>query len=150
MFNLFKEEISKQKPYLSQDDLHMETLKLVPHPKFPEDSYPVLPHNSGGAIDLTIEKDGELLDMGTKFDDISKYIDTDFFEKDCDGEMSASKWQEIRSNRRLLYKVMIEQGFTNHPNEWWHYNLGNCPWSELVKKSWVYGSGDEEFNEVSL
>ena len=33
------------------------------------------------------------------------------------------RWLEIRQNRRILYSLMIEQGFTNHPGEWWHYNL---------------------------
>ena len=139
IFELFKKEISSQQPNLAEEELIRETIKLVPHPEIHPKKYDVLPHNSGGAIDLTIEKNGTELDMGTKFDEVSIYIDTDFFEKDMPDGFNEDRWLEIRQNRRILYSLMIEQGFTNHPGEWWHYNLGNCPWAIALDTDWIYG-----------
>jgi len=31
-----------------------------------------------------------------------------------------------RKNRDYLIKVMKEEGFTVHPNEWWHYDYKDC------------------------
>lgn len=139
MFNIFKNQIRMENPDMSDDQLFKRTLQLVPHPNFTEGSYPVMPHNSGGAIDLTLLKDGKELNMGTPFDDTTARADTAYFESNPD-DSSTEEWAHIRENRRILYNLMIDHGFTNHPNEWWHYNLGNHPWSELVGKPSCYNS----------
>lgn len=73
-------------------------------------------HATGGAIDLTIiDSDKKELDMGTPFDDFSVLAHTDSFEN--------SDNEEIKNNRRLLYSVMTNAGFTNYPSEWWHYDF---------------------------
>ena len=78
---------------------------------------PLVPpvHTTGGAIDLTIvDPNGNELDMGTCFDEFTEKTRTDYFEhQGC---------KRIRDNRRLLYNVMINAGFTNFPSEWWHYD----------------------------
>ena len=41
----------------------------------------------------------------------------------------------VRDNRRLLYNVMTEAGFTNLPSEWWHYDYGDKFWAHFTKPS---------------
>ncbi|KGL64254.1 M15 family metallopeptidase [Polaribacter sp. Hel1_85] len=76
-------------------------------------------HSRGSTVDLTIvdiKKEKEL-DMGSPFD---------FF-----GEESHPFFKEIsttqKSNRFLLRKVMLENGFKPYDNEWWHFTLKNEP-----------------------
>lgn len=79
-------------------------------------------HATGGAIDLTIiDSDKKELDMGTSFDDFSSLAHTDSFEN--------SDNEEVKNNRRLLYSVMTNAGFTNYPSEWWHYDYGDAFWA---------------------
>lgn len=90
------------------------------------------PHNSGGAIDLTLydKKQKILLNMGTKFDSLSERAQTDYYETQGS--------DEVRVNRRLLYAAMINAGFTNLPSKWWHYDYGDCFWSYYTGKPMMY------------
>ena len=93
-------------------------------------------HTTGGAIDLTIEDEyGNELEMGTEFDAFTDKTYTDYFEKDVIADDNIIK---IRDNRRLLYKVMTEQGFTNLPSEWWHFDYGDRFWAYYNKKPALY------------
>lgn len=86
------------------------------------------PHETGGAVDLTIVwDDGEPLWMGSLFDDATSLAHTDRFERDAE-EVSFSD-EEARANRRLLYWLMMEAGFASHPREWWHYSFGDLMWA---------------------
>lgn len=81
-------------------------------------------HTTGGAIDLTITgPKGELLEMGTGFDDFTDKTRTTYFE-DEEGDEE----ETIRNNRRLLYHIMTSVGFSNLPSEWWHYSYGDRSW----------------------
>jgi D-alanyl-D-alanine dipeptidase len=83
--------------------------------------YPAV-HSTGGAIDITIvDNNHNELNMGTEFDDFSILANTDAFEN--------SDNEEVRRNRRLLYRVMTSVGFTNFPSEWWHYDYGDAFWA---------------------
>lgn len=123
-------EIKKKKRGLSavaiSDLAEKETLKFVARP-----SYNIIlasPHNTGGAVDLTIvDEDGIPLDMGCEFDDFSDKTWSDFYEYfDNSEDETAIK---IRNNRRMLYNVMTAVGFTNLPSEIWHYDYGNENWA---------------------
>ena len=70
-------------------------------------------HCRGIAIDLTLEKDGKLLEMGTGFDD--------FRELAHHNNTEISK--EALENRLTLAGLMHTAGFRCHPYEWWHYEL---------------------------
>ncbi|MCO5260182.1 MAG: M15 family metallopeptidase [Crocinitomicaceae bacterium] len=77
-------------------------------------------HNYGAAIDLTIvDENRQQLDMGTGYDDIRKLaypsLEAQFL---ATGELT----QQQVNNRKLLRKVMAQQGFLNIPSEWWHFN----------------------------
>ena len=79
-------------------------------------------HTTGGAIDLTIiDENGKELDMGSEFDEFTNRTYTCFYENEKD--------DTIRDNRRLLYNIMTEVGFTNLPSEWWHFDYGDRFWA---------------------
>lgn len=60
------------------------------------------------------------LDMGTGFDCFDKRANT------ANPEISA----EQRANRRLLLRAMTRAGFTNYPEEWWHFTLDDEPYPD--------------------
>jgi D-alanyl-D-alanine dipeptidase len=70
-------------------------------------------HNRAVAIDLTIEKNGVQLDMGSPFDAF-----------DDRSEHNSSKVSEVaRANRAMLRELMIQSGFRPYDAEWWHFSL---------------------------
>lgn len=70
-------------------------------------------HNRGRAIDLSLsDENGNLLDMGTPFDDF-----TALSHYDADGLSKGA-----RRNRKLLRNIMKKAGFTPYNNEWWHFD----------------------------
>ncbi len=85
------------------------------------------PHLTGGAVDVCLcDSRGQLLNMGTGFDDISSWSYTAAFEAVAKpGPVEA----EIIEHRRLLHSCMTRAGFTNLPSEWWHYDYGNQSWA---------------------
>ena len=92
-------------------------------------------HMTGGAVDLTlrIHQTGELLFMGSVFDDPAEISHTAYFEK-LNAEHASKKnslplsYTEALRNRRLLFWVMSEAGFANYPYEWWHFDWGTQFW----------------------
>jgi D-alanyl-D-alanine dipeptidase len=60
-----------------------------------------------------VDTNGNELDMGTPFD---------FF-----GEQASHNYakisDEVKANRQLLKKIMVENNFNSFDSEWWHYNL---------------------------
>lgn len=135
LFNCFYDELKSENPGWDEARLIAETKKFVSLPSMD----PLRPsvHNSGGAIDLTIIEihNKKELDMGTGFDDFTdRSLTLHFEDTDC----------MIRDNRRLLYRVMTEAGFTNYPLEWWHYDYGDSFWSFYTGKPAIYGGITEE------
>lgn len=72
-------------------------------------------HNRGLAIDLTLMKNGQEIDMGTGFDNFSDtaHHSFTFLEKD------------VLSHRQLLKTTMEKWGFVALETEWWHYSFPN-------------------------
>ncbi|HPC39096.1 MAG TPA: M15 family metallopeptidase [Exilispira sp.] len=129
LFDSYKNKLAKQNPTMNEDQLIALTLNFVSLPS--EDPKKPSAHSTGGSIDLTIVDDeGKLLDMGSYFDDMGDIVITTYFEEKLKkGEKLGEKELKIIENRRLLYNIMIEQGFTNFVNEWWHYDYGNQLWA---------------------
>jgi D-alanyl-D-alanine dipeptidase len=76
-------------------------------------------HFTGGALDLTIvNENGEELDMGVDFDDITEKASLNYFEK-----KKSLNWRgkNVKKNRRLLKGVMKKSGFKPYLPEWWHW-----------------------------
>lgn len=114
----------------SEEEKRAVITKFVSEPVRDRDIPPV--HTTGGAIDLTIiGKDGQELEMGTDFDAFSDKTYTSYFEKKEENVV-------VRDNRRLLYHVMTEAGFTNLPSEWWHFDYGDRFWAYYNKKPALY------------
>jgi zinc D-Ala-D-Ala dipeptidase len=83
-------------------------------------------HITGGAVDVTIRDvlSRTRIWMGSDLDEPTDESSTDFFEK------STSKQENgVKEYRRLLFHAMTHAGFTNYPNEWWHFDWGNQMWA---------------------
>ena len=82
-------------------------------------------------MDITIiGTDGNGLDMGSGFDEFSDRTYTAFYE--------TSGNEIVKNNRRLLYSIMMDAGFTNLPSEWWHYDFGDRFWAYYNKRPALY------------
>ena len=78
-------------------------------------------HSRGSTIDLTLaDAAGRLLDMGGIFD----YMD----ERSHHGCLDVTR--EQAENRELLRGIMLQSGFTDYSNEWWHYRLVGEPYPD--------------------
>lgn len=134
LYDSYYESLVKNEKYshLPADELHKKAREFV---SFPDKSKnPSYVHSSGGAIDLTItDPDGNLIDMGTGFDDFSFKAHTCYFES-TDENITA------RLNRRLLYNVMLKSEFTNYPYEWWHYDYGDIFYGSMTGEAVKYES----------
>ncbi|MDN2700045.1 M15 family metallopeptidase [Janthinobacterium sp. SUN073] len=80
-------------------------------------------HSFGMALDITIVgRDGQELDMGTGFDDLSERshpaLELALLES---GEIT----QEQVAHRRLLRDAMFQAGFFGINSEWWHFDCGD-------------------------
>ena len=80
-------------------------------------------HSFGMAVDITlVDRDGNELDMGTPFDDLSERSQPALEDTMlARGELSA----EQIANRRLLRDAMIHGGFIGISSEWWHFDCGD-------------------------
>ena len=131
LWNFYRQDGKNKNPDLSDSEIDFKTSFFVSKPSY-DVKHPSL-HNTGGAVDLTIQgTDGKWLNMGTKFHDFSDKAWTNHFEEYEEDE-------EVRNNRRMLYNAMIKAGFTNLPSEWWHYDFGD--------KFWAYFTGNDAIYE---
>ena len=139
IFNRYKEKIWNQNPALSEEEVITSAQKYVSLPVLDEESPP--PHSTGGAVDLSIiDQSDNYLDMGTYYDDFSKRAGTRYFEEKIEKGQNLSRKESVMlANRRLLFHTLTEVGFTNYPEEWWHYDYGNQFWAKIKGKSAVYG-----------
>lgn len=92
------------------------------------------PHATGGAVDLTLRRDGQFLDMGTGFDDFTSLANTRALEEGCPPGL-----EEARQNRRILYWLMDSVGLVNYSCEWWHFAYGERQWAVRTGRAPIYG-----------
>ncbi len=128
-------------PSKTHSELYDITREFVIHPN-ETSRYAIPPHNSGGAIDLTLKYEDSFLDMGTDFDAVTPASYTNFFEQEFNENFGISKerWLLIRKNRRILFNSMKYVGFTNFQVEWWHFDLGDCMWAKELEQNWYFPS----------
>jgi D-alanyl-D-alanine dipeptidase len=108
-------------------DIQKRMWKIVPNPSYVADPSKGSIHNRGGAVDITlVDAKGKELDMGTSFDHFG--IEA--------GHNYQNLSQEIKSNRELLKKVMIEKGFNPFDSEWWHYSLKSALNDKVSNEKW--------------
>lgn len=96
-----------------------------------DENFPPL-HTTGGSIDLTIIDLNTLedLDLGVEFDEFSNRTNTTSYENSTN--------ETVIKNRRLLYNIMTQVGFTNLSSEIWHYDYGNRAWAFYKNKKAIY------------
>ncbi len=71
-------------------------------------------HTRGTAVDLTlVDAQGEELDMGTGFDDMTT----------ASHHFSTEVSVQAQANRQQLLRIMEDAGFAHLAHEWWHYAL---------------------------
>lgn len=90
-----------------------------PDPKMPP------PHSTGGAIDITLQNEsGQAVDMGSPIDECSpRSYPNHFADATTPGEV------QFHEHRQLLATLLTDQGFMQHPNEWWHFSWGDQLWA---------------------
>lgn len=125
LFDTLHEAIQHHQPGLSEAELLERTREFVSVPS--RDPLEPSPHLTGGAVDVTLcDADGLPLDMGTLFDEAIPASHSDYFER---LETLTPQQVNARDHRRLLYHTMQQQGFTNLPSEWWHFDYGDQLWA---------------------
>lgn len=140
IYSRYKQKLMQQ-GWSDGPELQQELSRFVAPPSNQPDK--PTPHLTGGAVDLTIADEAGLIDMGTSFDDFSEKAATRYYEEIA---VTDDQIRRIRENRRMLYQLMTEVGFTNYPNEWWHYDYGNVPWARQKKCKAKYQGVIEIFN----
>lgn len=126
-------ELQRRDPSLTGAALTEEVERYWAAPS--QDAGSPAPHATGAAVDLSLRwKDGELLWMGSLFDDVTALANRDRFENLSADNFSFSD-QEARANRRLLHWLMTEEGFAGHPDEWWHFSWGDQMWAALSSQA---------------
>lgn len=135
IFEKYKEELKEKLPGIREEELVRKTKQFVALPS--TDPAKPSPHSTGASVDLSIvNEQGLLLEMGTEFDETTERTKTRYFEEKLQqGEVLSKKEEEILKNRRLLFHLMDLEGFTNYPEEWWHFDYKNQSWA------WMKGEG---------
>ena len=84
-------------------------------------------HPTGGAVDVAIydEEKKEIIDFGSRildFDTIKCYYHNEDISRNA------------IENRKLLRKLMLEEGFAPYDGEWWHFSYGDREWAFYYNK----------------
>jgi D-alanyl-D-alanine dipeptidase len=91
------------------------------------------PHSTGAAVDLTLAgPDGTPLDLGSPIDAIGPVSEPDHFAvvaREASDPRLRSQAALFQQRRDRLAAVMLEVGFAQHPNEWWHFSQGDQLWA---------------------
>jgi D-alanyl-D-alanine dipeptidase len=83
------------------------------------------PHSTGAAVDITlVTASGEVVDMGSPIDEVSPRSHPDHF-----APSRSPAEQAFHAHRTLLNQMMESAGFRRHPQEWWHFSLGDQLWA---------------------
>ena len=83
------------------------------------------PHSTGAAIDLTLQNaQGYEVDMGCPIDETSPRAYPNHY-----ANSATPQERKYHSHRQLLFAAMSAAGFSRHPNEWWHFSLGDQLWA---------------------
>lgn len=120
IFDLYFTQLRQQYPHESETEIHARTLEFVSDPKG------LFPHGTGGAVDVTLLRNGIELDLGTAFDDFSPRSAALHFEENPPIDESD---KEIARLRGVLCAAMLRAGFVGLDSEWWHYEIYTHRWA---------------------
>jgi D-alanyl-D-alanine dipeptidase len=129
LYDDYYERLKNQHPDFTHEKL-CQMVEIFVSPPSHDPLFPA-PHNTGGAVDLTIvDADGKELNMGTPFDEFTERSFTNHFKEG-----------EFYENRMMFKKIMESVGFANYFEEWWHYSYGDQEWAKTTEASKaLYGS----------
>jgi len=117
-------QFEKQNPTFTNNEIIKMTNDLVFNPK-----YGTPPHTTGGAVDVS------LLDRNKKEINLSEPFANFYDEPQLKSNKISKKSQQLRL---ALNKIMLENGFAPHPNEYWHFSYGDKIWAEYYNKKVKY------------
>jgi len=121
----FTSRLKSEHPDWDATKIKEESIKFVA----PVEPGILPPHSTGGAVDLTLEKDTQKLDMGSPWGELSERSRT-----------HSSKISEAgRKNRIFLAELMHDAGFVNYPLEWWHWSIGDRTYAYYRNTFSFYG-----------
>ena len=135
LFDAYADDLRRDNPEWSKEAIENAVKVFVAYPSF-DPSAPA-PHNTGGAVDLTIvDENGGEVAMGTKFDEFVRKAHTDYFD-----DSQIEEEIEFHKNRMLLKDVLEAVDFVNYSEEWWHFSYGDQAWAYANEKAHaIYGS----------
>ncbi|MBP6180565.1 M15 family metallopeptidase [Flavobacterium sp.] len=108
-------------------DIQKKMWEIIPNPEYVANPAKGSIHNRGGAVDITlVYNNGKELDMGTSFDYFGLEASHNYLNVS----------PEIKQNRRLLKKIMIQKGFNSFDSEWWHYTLKSALKDNVSNAKW--------------
>lgn len=83
------------------------------------------PHSTGAAVDVTlVDAQQAPVQMGSPIDEVSARSHPDYF-----AQFSEPEPQRYHAHRLRLRHYLEAAGFRQHPNEWWHFSLGDQLWA---------------------
>jgi len=106
------------------------------------------PHSTGAAVDLTLAdgSSGVPLDMGSAIDTIGAVSEPDHFGGLAQATPEGPQRQHYlrwHQQRCWLREAMAAAGFSQHPNEWWHFSWGDQLWAwQQGRRQACYGRVD--------
>jgi D-alanyl-D-alanine dipeptidase len=138
IFDRYKARLRGEHPELTEHALDEETQRYVAWPSAnPERPSP---HLTGGAVDLSWrDAAGCNLDMGTDFDAFDDKSGTRYFEHQVERHGRLTPEEEVfLRNRRVLFHALAAVGFTNYPEEWWHFDYGRSQYGPVLSlEGWL-------------
>lgn len=85
------------------------------------------PHLTGGAVDVVLLFNGQVVDLGAAYDETSAKARTDYYDFKRD-----ERSRQISANRKILTTAMRSAGLANYPDEYWHWEYGTVFWMETT------------------
>jgi zinc D-Ala-D-Ala dipeptidase len=137
IFADYLRELRKKTPNVPDNQLLEQTKRYVSLPA--TDPRHPAPHLTGGAVDVALcDEARRIVAMATEFDHFGPESATRYLEQmeergDLQDDLVAL------DNRRLLFNIMINVGFTNYSEEWWHFDYGNQFWARVRNAAAMYG-----------
>lgn len=141
LYDNYWDELKVEHPDWSDEQLHA-AVQIFVAPPSRDPSLPA-PHNTGGAVDLTlVDEYGRDIPMGTAFDEFNIKSYTDHFKNNSNGiSQTGESAMPFHRNRMLLKRSLGEVGFRNYHEEWWHFSFGDQNWARQAEAEFaIYGS----------
>jgi D-alanyl-D-alanine dipeptidase len=120
IFERYAAELTRRYRELNSSELKRRALEFISDPDG------VFPHGTGGAVDVTLLCGGNVVSMGTDFDEFIPEAAADWFR--FHPPVNASEELAAR-NREILRTAMEGAGFVGIASEWWHFEFATKTWS---------------------